>query len=232
MRACARDYNKYMAAGGCPGDLRPAALKNYITKRKNHLELIRPAVVFYRSPCNSFVQEVYPGRSQPRKNYIALCKHFTKLAICKLNSAKAVDKLAICEYNASCGWQNANKSKLTTKQLEKETKTMRKNAKTNKAATISRVQSYHEGGNYSEAYAFAGFQSNKYFTSDRYIKLDANFTRTDGKPLKGYGIEIETECSGVSNQRVLAEVLDKIIFHADYDKRVHPQQLRKFQAYV
>ena len=89
---------------------------------------------------------------------------------------------------------------------------MRKNAKTNKAATISRVQSYHEGGNYSEAYAFAGFQSNKYFTSDRYIKLNANFTRTDGKPLKGYGIEIETECSGVSNQRVLAEVLDKIIF--------------------
>ena len=88
---------------------------------------------------------------------------------------------------------------------------MRKDAKNNKTANISRVQSYHEGGYGSEIYAFQGFQSNKYFTSDRYIKPDTNFTQTDGKPLKGYGVEIETECAGVSNQRVLAEVLNKII---------------------
>lgn len=89
---------------------------------------------------------------------------------------------------------------------------MRKDAKSAKAATISCVDSYH-GGNYgSENYAFEGFRSNKYFTSDRYIGLDARFVRPDGKPLKGYGLEIEAECSGITNTTVLAEVLHNIIF--------------------
>lgn len=88
---------------------------------------------------------------------------------------------------------------------------MRKDAKTAKVATISRVEGYHAGA-YGEEYAFAGFQSNKYFTSDRFIPLNATFTRTDGKPLKGFGLEIETECSGIHNTQVLAEVLNKIIF--------------------
>ncbi len=89
---------------------------------------------------------------------------------------------------------------------------MRKDAKTIKAANISRVQSYHEGGMGSEMYAFQGFSGNKYFTSDRSMPLTATYSRPDGKALKGYGLEIETECRGISNQRVLAEVLDKIIF--------------------
>ena len=76
---------------------------------------------------------------------------------------------------------------------------MRKeNVQTNNARPdIARVQSYHEGGSYldNESYAFQGYESNKYFTSDRYIKLDENFNRPDGKPLKGYGLEIETECN-------------------------------------
>lgn len=92
---------------------------------------------------------------------------------------------------------------------------MRQSSKTNKQATLSNVQRYHEGG-YGladrEAYAYIGFKSNKYFTSDRFINLDANFNRPDGKPLKGYGLEIETECRGLTNQTVYAEVLTNIIF--------------------
>lgn len=88
---------------------------------------------------------------------------------------------------------------------------MRKDRKTVDTVTINRVQGYHEGA-YGEGYAFAGFTSNKYFTSDRFIKLDSQFRRPDGKPLCGFGLEIETECSGVSNTSVLAEVLHKIVF--------------------
>ena len=91
---------------------------------------------------------------------------------------------------------------------------MRKDAKTTKTAEITQVQRYHQGGSHSdaEAYAFAGFRSNKYFTSDRYIKLTDRFERVDGKPLKGFGLEIEMECRGITNQTVLAECLNKIIF--------------------
>lgn len=89
---------------------------------------------------------------------------------------------------------------------------MRKDAKQTKRVTISRVEGYH-GGNYGgEAYAFAGFASNKYFTSDRHIPLTSSFARVDGKPLKGYGLEIETECSSIHDTGVLAEVLNKIVF--------------------
>ena len=92
---------------------------------------------------------------------------------------------------------------------------MRNDRKQVKSAEINRVQSYHEGGRLCadrERYAFEGFRSNKYFTSDRYEELDESFRRKGGQALKGYGLEIETECSGISNETVLAEVLHKIIF--------------------
>lgn len=91
---------------------------------------------------------------------------------------------------------------------------MRKESKQAKQATLASVQGYHSGGDWSdrEVYAFRGFKSNKYFTSDRFIPLDERFTRPDGKPLKGYGFEIECVCNGINNQTVLAEVLDSIIF--------------------
>jgi len=44
------------------------------------------------------------------------------------------------------------------------------------------------------------------------MPLDANFNRADGKPLKGCGLEIETQCWGLTNQDMYAEVLNKIIF--------------------
>jgi hypothetical protein len=91
---------------------------------------------------------------------------------------------------------------------------MRKDRKTDKTASVSNIQGYHETTSYGdrESYAYQGFRSNKYFTSDRFMALDDNFRRPDGKPLKGYGLEIETECRGISNPTVLAECMDKIVF--------------------
>ena len=88
---------------------------------------------------------------------------------------------------------------------------MRKDAKAPKTAILSRVQGYHEGS-YEGNYAYQGFTSNRYFTSDRFIKLDEHFNRPAGKPLKGFGLEIETECKGLSNDTIYAEVLQNIIF--------------------
>lgn len=88
---------------------------------------------------------------------------------------------------------------------------MRKEAKTQKSAVLSQVHGYH-ARSHAGNYAYLGFNSNKYFTSDRFIPLDADFRRPDGKPLKGYGLEIETECRGLSNPTVYAEVLNNIIF--------------------
>lgn len=92
---------------------------------------------------------------------------------------------------------------------------MRKESRQVANVQVARVQGYHETtqrtANY-ENYAFAGYSENRYFSSDRYEKLTADFLRPNGQPLKGYGIEIETECTGIKNQTVLAEVLDKIVF--------------------
>lgn len=88
---------------------------------------------------------------------------------------------------------------------------MRKDRKQEDVVNVARVQGYHEGG-WNGNYAHQGFKCNKYFTSDRFIKLDSNYNRPDGKPLQGFGLEIETECMGIKNQTVLADVYDKIIF--------------------
>ena len=107
---------------------------------------------------------------------------------------------------------------------------MRKEAKQNKSVELVHVQGYHQGGSsYNpESYAFTGFKSNKYFTSDRFIPLDSNFNRPDGQPLQGFGLEIETECNGITVRDVLAEVYDKIIFShfpADLFKMQHDGSL-------
>lgn len=88
---------------------------------------------------------------------------------------------------------------------------MRKEAKKNNKTELASVQSYHQGI-WDESYAFAGFESNKYMTSDRYEELDENFHRPNGKPLAGVGFEIETESFGVTDERAYAEILKRIIF--------------------
>lgn len=89
--------------------------------------------------------------------------------------------------------------------------------------TIARVNGYHSGTG-SSNYAYNGFGENRYFTSDRYIKLDREFRRPDGKPLKGYGLEIELVCHTITNTTVLAELLDKVVFSK------FPEHLFKMQS--
>ena len=90
---------------------------------------------------------------------------------------------------------------------------MRKDSKKAKQIVISSIQSYHNHAeNHCTNYAYVGFKQNKYYTSDRFITLDANFHRSDGKPLRGYGLEIETENQVISSQTVYAEMLEKIVF--------------------
>ncbi|MBO7515684.1 MAG: hypothetical protein J6T47_08690, partial [Lachnospiraceae bacterium] len=102
---------------------------------------------------------------------------------------------------------------------------MRKEARAQKNVRIAGVQGYHAGHRMNiatnhnvatieahEVYAFQGFSGNWYFNSDRKIALDRNFQREDGQPLQGYGIELEMESLSITNQTVLADVMDKIIF--------------------
>lgn len=101
-------------------------------------------------------------------------------------------------------------------------KGMRNDCHATTRVNLESIQGYH-GGNWRESYAFEGFKSNKYFISDRYIKLDPHWMRPDGKPLKGFGLEIETECWGVTNNQVLANLLHELIF------KVFPDDLFKLQ---
>lgn len=88
---------------------------------------------------------------------------------------------------------------------------MKKASKKTKQIEITSIQGYHGGNFVSESYAFEGFKSNKLITSDRFIKLTENFERVDGKPMKAFGFEIETQCWGIRNTKVYAEVLNKIV---------------------
>lgn len=92
--------------------------------------------------------------------------------------------------------------------------------------TIHEVDVYH-GRIHGESYAYAGFQSNKYFTSDRFIPLveeNAQLKRPDGKPLKGFGPEIETACYGITNQTVYANLLMEVVWKVMPDDLVKLQQ--------
>lgn len=88
---------------------------------------------------------------------------------------------------------------------------MRNDARQEIYADMAEIRPYHDGIG-GESYAFRGFKALKYFTSDRFIRLTENFQRTDGKPLQGFGLEIELACFSVLSTKVLAEVMDKIVF--------------------
>lgn len=99
----------------------------------------------------------------------------------------------------------------------------------NATITRSRVQGYHEQttrANY-ETYAFDGFSGLKYFTSDRWKKtaiVNGELRREDGKQLKGYGLEIETECTAICDNTALANLYEHLIF------KTFPAGLFKMQA--
>ena len=78
---------------------------------------------------------------------------------------------------------------------------MRNEAHNTNNVTLSRVNGYHHGG----------YERALYFRSDRAMPLGPGYTRPDGQPLRGYGLEIESECSGYSDT-ILAELYNNIIF--------------------
>lgn len=88
---------------------------------------------------------------------------------------------------------------------------MRKDAKQTINPELSRIQEWHEGGNRIN-YAAMGFESNKYFASDRYEGMDQNYHRLNGKPCKAVGFEHEVECHTINKAQVLAEVMTKVVF--------------------
>ena len=105
---------------------------------------------------------------------------------------------------------------------------MRKNAKTeNDRINSNNLQGYHAGG-YGENYAFEGFGENLYFTSDRTIKCNNRFQRLDCKPMKGFGLEIETGFI-LSTQRnsqaqnILANIMATAVFGV-FPKHLFKQQ--------
>lgn len=113
-------------------------------------------------------------------------------------------------------------------------RTMRQDSRQARNIQTGSVQAYHERehryGDY-ESYAYQGFESNKYFRSDRPMKLDENFNRPDRLPLEGFGLEIETECNSMTTDYVpgfdaevaVATIFKKVIFP------VFPPDLFKMQ---
>ena len=98
---------------------------------------------------------------------------------------------------------------------------MRKAQRTeNRRIERANLQGYHEGGygcGDDERYAFLGFKSNKYFTSDRFIACNEYFQRLDGKIMKGFGLEIETGfCLSTQRnsqaQAILSNIMTTAIF--------------------
>lgn len=109
---------------------------------------------------------------------------------------------------------------------EREDNKMRKEAKTkNRNVSSNNIQQgYHRVVNYDNNYAFQGFGSNKYFTSDRTITLDSNWLRNDGKALKGYGLEVEMECHSINNSEILARVWKELVLDKYFPKDLWKQQ--------
>ena len=96
---------------------------------------------------------------------------------------------------------------------------MRRESRQTITVQLARVQRYHEGGSYTdaEAYTRAGYNGGKFRlrTSDRWIDFAPDGRNlVTGKPGKGYGLEIETECRGITIESILANVLEKIVFPA------------------
>lgn len=98
---------------------------------------------------------------------------------------------------------------------------MRKECKRILTTSIADISGYHSGNNLSAVgiptnYAFRGFNGSWYFNSDRREELIPGpgglLYRKSGQPMEGYGLEIETECRGITNRKVLADVMDKIVF--------------------
>jgi len=92
---------------------------------------------------------------------------------------------------------------------------------------------YHRDGNNNcccgdnESYAFEGYTELGYYNSDRFIPTGNRYERTDGKPIKAYGLEIEMVSEYINRQQVIANVIHNIVVKRF--KTTKPLYLMKYQ---
>ena len=125
------------------------------------------------------------------------------------NFKKRVDMVLTIVYSGTC------KAVLTTttSHLRKGEKNMNKKAKTSNATpNIKTVACYHG----------SEFESLKFFNSDRAFNLNDDYTISSdnsasslrimkaGSPIQSQGIELELECTTITDSTVLANVLDLV----------------------
>lgn len=93
---------------------------------------------------------------------------------------------------------------------------MRKDARQNIDANLTRTQRYHEGGSWSDSQAYArmGYENGfNLYTSDRRIPILEDLqTLETGKPVRGYAPEIEMESESIISDDALANVLKFVAF--------------------
>lgn len=82
---------------------------------------------------------------------------------------------------------------------------------------IARISGYHAGAysaSNSQEYARLGFDRDfSIWTTDRFIRFSSDLrTLENGKEAKGYGLEIETECTSIVADIVLANIYRHVIF--------------------
>lgn len=167
--------------------------------------------------CFPGIQEFQRLKRTKTQKFLYIKWMYTKKCFfCLKISRKNTKTCRICTlYIVQCAVQCTGTVQHTNKKIiERKVNNMRRNTRTAIEMEGARIQNYHEGGTWDDEqqYAFMGYTENRYFTSDRFIKLNENFEREDGKPLKGFGLEIEVECFNITSQKALAEVLDKIVF--------------------
>lgn len=90
-----------------------------------------------------------------------------------------------------------------SKKKERRNQTMRQECRTDRNVQIAHVDGYHHGSH----------ENNLVFVSDRPEKADANYCLLkDGSLPAMYGIELETECWGITDRTIYANVLKHICF--------------------
>ena len=93
---------------------------------------------------------------------------------------------------------------------------MKKAAKNGLNVNMEGIQRYHQGGRRDnpEAYASAGYENGKFYlyTSDRKIEIDTTTgKRVDGRPVNGYGLEIESTCDGVLSDDMWVKIFNAMV---------------------
>lgn len=136
-----------------------------------------------------------------------------------LKSVYGMDKYANIRIISIVSRIYPDKCKATAAQAAGRRNAMaRKENRQQMTVELARVQAYHDNGNgrmeHTEQYATMGYENGfKLRTSDRWIDISADGrTLENGNPVKGYGLEIETECCNIDDDTTLANLYKYAIF--------------------